>query len=804
MKRLVTLCCLLSSSTTFGEELVVKPVNYWMVGFECSAPSIDAKSLRIRTTIAQPQGFTEVIESSADVKDGKASWQLLYPLVDEGRFDVQPGNWTGYWEMGAYQLRAEVLDGEQVIHTAEATFDPMSVCQRDNYGPIFSTYPQQFIECSALRPAYIDTDQMSFTIRTLPDRVAECTVIADVTARNDEQVLAGPWTIELTGDAQQQDFDSSGWPRGEYWIRIRLQKEGKPVGPYLVRKVWKEILPAEVVPSAPLRLGNRNQILASSFGFDEVNGIRFVANPLQKKPERPLVVMDKPWESELLYYKTLHYDKEKSEYVMEYELAGGDRQRDAERAQLPSLICRAISKDGLTWSKPSLGLVEYRGSTDNNLVPPDKQYVPPRPENLPPNSAHDYAKATFRLYETGRDGPVNMQNVFVSSVKESFANLCTDESSHPFRVGAWPMEKRGNEYLVLSSEPILYLGVGMDLLHTTEKITLHVEDKSTDRLYYFFRPGAPSYPPHHAPYDNMHMTRRCIGVMWTADGLHWERRLIAVPDENDPPGAQFYNNTVYAGEEVSESGRPAMALEDHWKEVVVDDGRAALASFTVFDAKANQIWPEFATTGDLLHWRRFLPRQKLISNGPPGSYDHGLVKIESHYHVFNNEWWFPYQAINTLHQDYIGLAKVNDVEQLKKEYPNYAQMPGFENWDQYWKRCKSMRYYTGMARCLPGRVCHAEPAADSGSLTTGPIILDGDALVLNAEAQSSGSLKVEVLDQQGTPLPGFEQAACRPITGDSLDAQVAWEGAELKSLKGQEVRLRFVLDRAKLFSYRMN
>ena len=149
----------------------------------------------------------------------------------------------GYWDMGTYQFKVELMDDDQAVDTAEATFDPMSVCQRDYYGPIFSTYPQQFIECSPVRPAYIDTDEMRFTIRTLPERVAKCTVVADVTARNDEKVLAGPWTIELSGDTHEQEFDSASWPRGEYWIRVRLHKDGKPVGPYLIRKVWKETLP---------------------------------------------------------------------------------------------------------------------------------------------------------------------------------------------------------------------------------------------------------------------------------------------------------------------------------------------------------------------------------------------------------------------------------------------------------------------------------------------------------------------------------------------------------------------------------
>ena len=31
-------------------------------------------------------------------------------------------------------------------------------------------------------------------------------------------------------------------------------------------------------------------------------------------------------------------------------------------------ICYATSKDGVTWAKPELGLVEYEGSTANNIL----------------------------------------------------------------------------------------------------------------------------------------------------------------------------------------------------------------------------------------------------------------------------------------------------------------------------------------------------------------------------------------------------------------------------------------------------
>ncbi|MEX2172526.1 MAG: hypothetical protein WD851_24605 [Pirellulales bacterium] len=787
----------------FTNELSVRPIDYWNVELQwASIPNVDG-SLTARTTIVQPQGFERVIESPVEVSAGKARCQLLYPLVDEGRFDVTPGNWNGYWVMGEYQFKSELLDGTTVVHTAEATLDPMSLCQRDNYGPIFSKYPQQFIECSPIRPAYIDDDQMGFTIRTIPDRVATCTAVVDVIARDDEKQLAGPWTMALTGDVVEQSFDSSGWPRGEYWIRIQLEQDGKPVGPYLIRKVWKEILPTKRSVAAPRRIGSEPQLFVSPHGIASAEGIRFVPDELKKEPNGPLVTMDKPWETELLYSKTLHYDTNEKQFVMEYELAGGDRRRDAERAQLPSTICRAVSADGLKWTKPSLGLVNYQGSTDNNLVPPGEEFVPPRDKNLAADLSHDYDQATFRHYDSLKDGPVNMQNVFVTSVKASFANQCPHESSHPFRIGTWPMEKRGNEYLVLTREAILYVGTGMDLYHSTEKITLHVEDKATGTLYYFFRPGAPSYPPHDAPYDNMHMARRCLGVMWSSDGLNWDRRLVVVPDEDDVAGAQFYYNVLYADERELSSARPAMALEDHWNKTAVACDQPAVGSLTVYDAKGNRLWPELVAVDDLLHWRRFDTRQKMIPNGLAGSHDFGLIKVEGEYHQFDNQWWFPYQAINTYHQDYIGLAKMDDIEQFKQTYPNYVEMPGFVDWQQFWERCKSMRYYTGIARCEEGRICHVEPAETEGTLQTLPIVIEGDALVVNAIVPPRGSLQVEVLDEHGKPIPGFDEKACRTVEGDSLAHEVAWKDRQLSELQNNTVHLRFLLNRAQLYGYRL-
>ena len=65
-------------------------------------------------------------------------------------------------------------------------------------------------------------------------------------------------------------------------------------------------------------------------------------------------------------------------------------------------------------------------------------------------------------------------------------------------------------------------------------------------------------------------------------------------------------------------------------------------------------------------------------------------------------------------------------------------------------------------------------------------------------------MSVEALDQRGEPIPGFTSADCRPIQSDSLGAEVHWKRhANLDALKRQPIRLRFHLENARLFSYRI-
>jgi hypothetical protein len=88
---------------------------------------------------------------------------------------------------------------------------------------------------------------------------------------------------------------------------------------------------------------------------------------------------------------------------------------------------------------------------------------------------------------------------------------------------------------------------------------------------------------------------------------------------------------------------------------------------------------------------------------------------------------------------------------------------------------------------------HVAPGNERGTLTTKPLLFTGTNLTCNVRADR-GAVRVEALDDTGTVLPGFEAAACQPVTGDHLDAPVVWREAKLEALRGKPVRLRFIVE----------
>ena len=122
--------------------------------------------------------------------------------------------------------------------------------------------------------------------------------------------------------------------------------------------------------------------------------------------------------------------------------------------------------------------------------------------------------------------------------------------------------------------------------------------------------------------------------------------------------------------------------------------------------------------------------------------------------------------------------------------------------ESYWHgKGSALRRYTLR---LDGFVSIHAPMK-GGELITKPIRFKGGKLKLNFATSAAGSVRVEIQDATGNPIPGFALADCPDHFGDTIARQMQWKkGADVSSLAGQPVRLRFVLKDADLYSFKFS
>lgn len=123
------------------------------------------------------------------------------------------------------------------------------------------------------------------------------------------------------------------------------------------------LLTTPILAEKPIELGSRLELFVDDYLIDETSGD--VEQVLHKpKPQEVVLVTDKPWEGNTCAYYTIFQDGDL--YRMYYR--GSHYDEGTRKAAHPEVTCYAESKDGIHWTKPSLGLFEFNGSKENNIV----------------------------------------------------------------------------------------------------------------------------------------------------------------------------------------------------------------------------------------------------------------------------------------------------------------------------------------------------------------------------------------------------------------------------------------------------
>lgn len=116
-----------------------------------------------------------------------------------------------------------------------------------------------------------------------------------------------------------------------------------------------------------------------------------------------------------------------------------------------------------------------------------------------------------------------------------------------------------------------------------------------------------------------------------------------------------------------------------------------------------------------------------------------------------------------------------------------------------WHRATRLRRYT--LRQDGFVALHARRAP--GELITKQFVFRGKQLELNFATSAAGSLRVELQDEAGRPLPGYTLAECDELFGDTLLRHVTWkEKSDVAPLAGRTIRMRIVMSDVDLYSLR--
>lgn len=105
----------------------------------------------------------------------------------------------------------------------------------------------------------------------------------------------------------------------------------------------------------------------------------------------------------------------------------------------------------------------------------------------------------------------------------------------------------------------------------------------------------------------------------------------------------------------------------------------------------------------------------------------------------------------------------------------------------------------GLATLRKDGFASLDAAGTTGAVLTKSIVNAKGQLHVNFQA--TGSLKVEVLDENNAAVPGYSQADCVPLSGDSVDQAVAWAGNPELPVSPTRLRLRFILQNASVYSF---
>jgi hypothetical protein len=399
--------------------------------------------------------------------------------------------------------------------------------------------------------------------------------------------------------------------------------------------------------------------------------------------------------------------------------------------------CYLESTDAITWLRPKLGLVDYQGSKENNLVPskvPGRICMDPHgpPEerfkcaNNGSLTREEFEK--LRQKPGWRDRPISMMALEDDSDRQSVVCVWGHVSPDGFR---WT---RLEEPLTIEESD------GDQTVYWDDKLNKYV-------MYlraYSVVPRAPGYPVDHARRHKF-LPRRAIARTESEDFRRFPLSDTIIEGSNE----MGPTDTYYLNARTTIPGAPDQHLMFPTRYVLEEDN-TALDLYTSFDGK---LW-------------HIAPGCPLMRTAEFGQWDGGCMFFWPHLiERGGGDWVLLYKGDNFPHK-----------------YPRGKRTSDY-----------------GTAVWPKGRLMAIEAVA-KGAFTTPAFLAPGEKVRINALTSRVGEIRVEAADLQGKPIAGRSFADSVPIVGDQHRTLITWKRSDALGVKTHDpLLLRFQMDKAKIY-----
>ena len=510
------------------------------------------------------------------------------------------------------------------------------------------------------------------------------------------------------------------------------QSEGK--GKVTWEEYWKleaRLGAGTEKPMESIDLGGQRQLFVDNYVVEHLENVKKVLHQPDKHLDNPILRPERPWEERIEWANVIR-DAEEGIFKIWYLTGEG--------------LAYATSRDALTWERPELGIREFQGSRNNNLVreyitsptifkdpyetDPERRYKCFGLERKPnysiyvsfsPDGLHWKRKEAPVLTSANDPGLNDRPNMMFDRVLKRYVGLTKREMINPFGRGDWGM------------------------IHRT-------------------RAASVSY-----------------------DFETWSDPVLALhPDDQDPPEFQIYGLVGFNYE-----GFYLGLMDVYWS------GERG--------PRERTLDTQLVLSRDGLTWWRAGDRGTFMPLGPEGSWDRFVVAPNNSPPIrVGEELWIFYRGGAERHRAGPTPPHRRREPWLGPGHPeDPALPPGVPSSGMGLAKLRLDGFVSVDAGPRPGRILTRPLLFEGQNLH---VNVDATRGSLRAELYQAESVPAYSNSPSwgwaiGEPLDGFFFQDCVPLEKNTTDGILRWKGGDLSSLAGRPIVIRFQLVQASLFSF---